>query len=296
MLITCKKIHGTDVLVAHVIRSQRTKQCEAILALDSCHQWCLTGTPIQNRVEDLGALLRFLRVPDLENKRMFSTHVVKATRRSYQQGCEALRQTLKPICLRRRRALLNLAEPKTVWCSVEFCASEIDGYQGVMQRCRRDLDRYVSGLSALEARHTLLQSLLRLRIFCNQGTCTPAGDESKAQPFDPDETLALLEEKDEAVCTSCYCAVPLMNQFEDSASGAYGSCSHLVCAACYKEAVQPGKNEQWTYLCPVCDMQVAPIQDTSGSLGKLRKRRLGVSSKLNKLIENLRDEKGREKR
>jgi SNF2 family DNA or RNA helicase len=49
--------------MAHEIRNCSTKQFQAVHGLTAQHRWCLTGTPIQNSLEDLEALISFLRVP-----------------------------------------------------------------------------------------------------------------------------------------------------------------------------------------------------------------------------------------
>jgi DNA repair protein RAD16 len=48
---------------AHRIKSRNTGTAKSAYALSAEMKWCLTGTPLQNRVGDLCSLLRFMRVP-----------------------------------------------------------------------------------------------------------------------------------------------------------------------------------------------------------------------------------------
>lgn len=54
---------------AHYIKNRRTDSWAATAALSAEHRWCLTGTPIQNSVDDIYSLFMFLRyhfVPSYE--------------------------------------------------------------------------------------------------------------------------------------------------------------------------------------------------------------------------------------
>ncbi|KAI0976950.1 SNF2 family N-terminal domain-containing protein [Xylaria arbuscula] len=50
---------------AHWIRNSTSKQFKATASLDSRSRWCLTGTPIQNKLEDLASLAQFLKLQPL---------------------------------------------------------------------------------------------------------------------------------------------------------------------------------------------------------------------------------------
>ncbi len=47
---------------AHYIKTRSTSTAKAVFALTSLNKWCLTGTPLQNRVGELYSLVRFLRM------------------------------------------------------------------------------------------------------------------------------------------------------------------------------------------------------------------------------------------
>jgi DNA repair protein RAD16 len=45
---------------AHNIKERSTNAAKAAFALDASYRWCLSGTPLQNRVGELYSLVRFL--------------------------------------------------------------------------------------------------------------------------------------------------------------------------------------------------------------------------------------------
>jgi DNA repair protein RAD16 len=47
---------------AHCIKDRSTSTAKAVFELTSVNKWCLTGTPLQNRVGELYSLVRFLRL------------------------------------------------------------------------------------------------------------------------------------------------------------------------------------------------------------------------------------------
>lgn len=46
---------------AHTIKNQQTESARACFMLQATHRWCVTGTPLQNSLDDLFTLVRFLR-------------------------------------------------------------------------------------------------------------------------------------------------------------------------------------------------------------------------------------------
>ena len=281
---------------AHTIRSSRTAQCRAILALYASHHWCLTGTPVSNKVDDLAPLLRFCRVPLLQDPAVFREHVAKITRKSFRQGCNVLRQVLSPVCLRRTKALLNLPQPRAVDHSITFSPAELDRHAALFRHSRRCLDVSVSGLSNAKSKHTILQAILQLRIFCNQGTFMPdIQDMSDEALLDPDEALTLLQEDGQATCTSCSIEVFIINQERDLSSATLGACSHILCAVCLKAAINEADDNE-AYQCPKCAQVFAEkVLSDERTLRGTSDSRKPHSAKLTRLIEDLLASQGTEK-
>jgi SNF2 family DNA or RNA helicase len=94
----------TNVNEAYIIRNRTSKTFQAVLSLRSVHRCCLTGTPIQNSVEDFGSLMKFLRVEPFCNTADFKRLFVDPIARDDQEGLERLRRLVQGILLRRTKA------------------------------------------------------------------------------------------------------------------------------------------------------------------------------------------------
>lgn len=56
------KFHRLILDEAHSIKQRTTSVARACFALQSTYKWCLSGTPVQNRIGEFFSLLRFLEI------------------------------------------------------------------------------------------------------------------------------------------------------------------------------------------------------------------------------------------
>lgn len=154
---------------AHVIRNASTKQCAAVCALKARHRWSLTGTPIQNTVEDFGTLLQFLRVYPFDNPSSFTHEIADWIRCGDQKGMKRLRLLVSAICLRRTKDCLGLPPRKNEIQAVDFNSEEKHLYE----TCKRSTVEFIEFVfkedGRLKSFATVIQLILRLRQVCNHG-------------------------------------------------------------------------------------------------------------------------------
>ena len=218
-------------MVAHVIRRMSTKIFRAASSLPSKFRWCLTGTPVQNRLEDIGSLVAFLRFGPFDNVADFKKYIVAPIMKG--QGIRALRLLLDSICLRRTKILLHLPDLKDEYRLLKFSDEERDLYDAAEAEMSQTIKRQEMIEKSKRRYFGIFQLQLRLRRICDLGTFESRYSRTtESDDFDPDETLATLRERTNAECI--YCGLKVSKT--QSGSGRAESTSRPVVICCVRSA------------------------------------------------------------
>jgi SNF2-related domain len=151
--------------------------------LQADRRWCLTGTPIQNRLEDLGALIRFLKVEPFDSetsKVAFRRYIVDPLSSNDEDPCRNLRLLLRSVCL--RRTTQNQSDLTARYESVTLSLSALERslYHKFLEQTKSHMDMLVSTGSCFQEFTKLFTIVLRLRMLCNLGKFCKGLD---SQPF-----------------------------------------------------------------------------------------------------------------
>lgn len=157
---------------AHMIREPTTLQFKAICRLQASRRWAVTGTPVQNRLEDLGSLLAFLRLKPFDERTKFNQYIVNPFRACDPNILTKLRVLVDTITLRRLKDKIDLPPRTDVVARLNFNPEErrlYDFYaknaQDRLQVLTDENDRVIGGRVYIH----ILQAILRLRLICAHG-------------------------------------------------------------------------------------------------------------------------------
>ncbi len=156
---------------AHMIRESNTLQYKAICRLQANRRWAVTGTPVQNRLDDLGSLLAFLRLKPFEDRLKFSQYIVAPFKSCDPEILPKLRVLVDTITLRRLKDKIDLPEKKSEDRFLEFSPEEKRLYDIYAQNAGARV-RVITGQRERLGGRTyihILQSILRLRLICAHG-------------------------------------------------------------------------------------------------------------------------------
>ena len=175
---------------AQHIKNRRSQNAAALRALRARARFVLTGTPIENSLEDLRSLFDFL-LPG------YLTRVptgLRGDERAWYD--ERLRQQTAPYILRRTKKSVAPELPdkieQVVWC--ELTSTQAALYRQMQERSERELiDLAAAGATEAKLKLAALTQLLRLRQIC----CDPRlvqGEQNAAEaPIPPYADSAKLD-------------------------------------------------------------------------------------------------------
>jgi len=135
---------------AHVIKNHHTETARACCTLQSQHRWCLTGTPLQNTIDDVYSLVRFLGHEPWCEHRFWRKVITDPYKAQDPQGMHRLHLLLSDLLLRRTKnskdsdgnSIVNLP-PRTVHVvPVLFEEEERAFYQAIVDRSKSVFHRF----------------------------------------------------------------------------------------------------------------------------------------------------------
>ncbi|KAJ3795167.1 P-loop containing nucleoside triphosphate hydrolase protein [Lentinula aff. detonsa] len=164
---------------AHEIRNPGTKKAKAAFAVNAEYRWCLTGTPIQNKLYDLFSLFHLLGVKDFSEDQWFKRNIEAPgarSRNSIRPGAQRLLKiALGSTMLRRLKTdevngcpILSLPPLQiTIW-DCQFSPSEREFYDALEARMKDIIEELLNQLEQGDIRFysTAWVLLLRLRQAC----------------------------------------------------------------------------------------------------------------------------------
>ena len=216
-------------------------------------RWAITGTPIQNRWEDLASLLKFL-----EFDRTADLLSLRAQLRSPQSRNLVIRM-FDSLCLRRSKTAISLPTRRDEVHKVQFESNEAELYSYVWDGVLNHLQTIIPGLQD-SSYSNVLTKINSLRQICNLGltyrtaqlkapNSVLSGSMAAQELFENMLSIGI------AVCSRC--SKDIFNSEEGSVSPApntdgletpvhpqMSTCGTLVCASCYSFASTESISEE----------------------------------------------------
>ncbi|KAI0537412.1 SNF2 family N-terminal domain-containing protein [Xylaria digitata] len=189
----CFGLHWYRVILdeAHTIKNRNAKATKACYELRSVFRWCLSGTPLQNNLDELQSLVKFLRIKPYDDLREWKDHFELPMKNG--KGHIAIRRLHSVLqCFMKRRtkdilkqdgalstgpsvgtgdkdeksatSSFKVTERKVVAIAAQFAPAERRFYDRLEQRTDKSLEAM---MRAKVSYTTALVLLLRLRQACN---------------------------------------------------------------------------------------------------------------------------------
>jgi SNF2 family DNA or RNA helicase len=280
---------------AHTCRESKSLQAQAAYGIWATRRWALTGTPIQNRLDDLGSITQFLKIYPYHTLQGFMQYIRSpASQPDNDVFLKSLRVFVDSFTLRRLKDRVDLPSRQDIVCKLQFSESEKELHdffrskfdwqmeEMAEKKQRKGKSKGGSGGGYIRA----LQGILTLRLICahgkellNESNRALLQGRSKSEAIDLDDpttsptfdektaydNLAMMASADMDSCRECMKRIggdsPNDDDEADTIRGYMLPCNDLVCKDCFDREGQtfdpapPGTLID----CPFCELAIRPI-------------------------------------
>lgn len=154
---------------AQAIKNPRTQVAQAVSMLKSEYRLCLTGTPVENSLEDIWAQFNFLSRGLLGDPSTFNRKYRNPIEKGKNALVQKLLQTkLKPFLLRRTKDVVakDLPEKTVIINRVELDGAQRDLYETVRLAMLARVKETIESKGLARSHIEILDALLKLRQAC----------------------------------------------------------------------------------------------------------------------------------
>lgn len=230
---------------ASFIKDPSTVAARASCYLEAQRRLAITGTPIQNKLDDLWALIKFIRLDPFDDRSVWQEFITTPAKSGNSLGLARLLIIMRHITLRRTKetrlasgkTLLDLPERQDEVRFLRFTEKEQAIYDKYFQDSAKDFNEMIVGKEdGPDAARTntsyvnILQKILRLRQICDHyllmtdSSSAAADEDDSSEPLDYEAASAAIAMhgltkkravsvlawmKEEAMCECVECKAPM---------------------------------------------------------------------------------------
>lgn len=158
---------------AQYIKNAQTKLNKTICLLKADHRLSLTGTPVENHLNELWAQFNFLMPGFLGSKKEFKYSFRDPIEKQHsKESQKALARRVKPFVLRRNKnQVMTELPPKTVIVrKIDLHKDQQDLYESIRMSMHKKVIKAIAQKGLAKSHITVLDALLKLRQTC----CDPS--------------------------------------------------------------------------------------------------------------------------
>lgn len=268
---------------AHVIKNRNTRAAQACWALNAEIHWALTGTPLQNSINDVYPILKLIKLAPFDDYEFFKSNIKRPLEGGSNHAVARVQALLSSITMRRTKthkmrngdSIVQLPKRTEIVHKIDLNKDEREQYDRLENFARNRVATLVQEGAALQHYMYMLSLLLRLRQTAIDPGLVPDEIREHVRNFKPiqaeskctltaEETIKIVAKLDELLeavreCPICMAMItrPSSSSPNVGAVAVMTPCMHYFCKSCIDWLVisRPDlvdSNGTPEIICPTC--------------------------------------------